>query len=214
MKIKAGKIFNKLSRLAMVSLIFVAAMAAMAIPTAKAPPPVGNAIYVDPPSQTVTVCTNFTVYVNLTFGMPGYKIIAFHLFFDPNLVECIGVTNTSFPSQIVTFLTTIDNTTGFVMVLISSDSDIFSIDPETIANITFHCKGAGTSFLNFTYVDIGPPTEPFYVFNGTCNQVEQPVGGEVLTIDALALLIPWIAAAGAVAVATVLVLASRRTFNR
>jgi hypothetical protein len=208
MKNVNGKIFNKLSMVAMVSIIFVAAMAAMSLPVVKAN---GNSIYVDPPYQEILVCTNFTVYVNLTSLDEGSHSVTFNLSFDPNLVECINATNTSFPSQILSFLPTINNTTGFVNVTINTVGDI--IGSGTIAEITFHCKGAGTSFLNFSSAKIGPRTITFR-YNGTCSQVIPPVGGEVLTIDALPLLIPWIAVAGAVAVATVLVLANRRTINR
>jgi hypothetical protein len=138
--------------------------------------------------------------------IPG---ISFNLSFDPTLMECIGVTNTSFPLDPMEFVYEIDNTAG--MVYVRTTVSIGFSGSGTIADIKFHCKGEGTSFLNFT--EVGPGTLPYLLYNGTCSQVPRPVGGEVLTIDALPLLIPWIAAAGAVAVATVLVIASRRTFN-
>jgi hypothetical protein len=206
MKIEDGKIFNRLSMLAMVSLIFVAAMSAMTLPTVKAS--TGYYIYVDPPYQEVPVCTNFIVNVNLT-AMTTLPGISFNLTFDPNLMECIGVTNTSFPLNPMEFVYAIDNTTGLVYVRITVSTGFDG--SGTIADIEFHCKGEGTGFLNFS--EVGPGTAPFLKYNGTCSQVPRPVGGEVLAIDALPLLIPWIAVAGAVAVATVLVLASRRTFS-
>jgi len=211
MKIVNGKIFNRLSMLAMVSLIFVAAVAAMTIPTVEA-----NGfflLYVDPPYQEVPVCTNFIVKVNVSFYVP-VSGVSLNLTFDPNLMECISVTNTSFPPGIIDKLLDFNNTAGWVIVRIDAEP-AFGND-GTIAEITFHCKDVGTSSLNFTKYIIsykdndGPPRAA--LFNGTVSQV-RPVGGEVLAIDALALLIPWIAAAGAVAVATILVLASRRTFN-
>jgi hypothetical protein len=205
------KIVNKLSRVVIISLIFVAAMAAMTLPTVKASTP--GAIYVDPPYQEIPVGTYFTVKVNLTVYMSHINNVTFNLTFDPSLLECIGVTNDSFPSSPMNFSKTIDNINGVVRVNISTIQYITG--SGTIADITFHCKGVGTSFLNFTiaYLNIFP-INPTLQYNGTCNQVPPPVGGEVLAIDTLALLIPWIAVAGAVAVtAMALVLAGRRTYN-
>jgi len=216
MKIVNGKIFNRLSMVAMVSLIFVAAMAAMALPTVKAIP-IGE-IYVDPPSQTVTVCTNFTVKINLIANLPTSNV-GFNLTFDPILMECIGVTNDSFPPGITLAVVGLNNVAGCITMYIDATPQFTG--SGTIADIEFHCKTAGTSFLNFTKAELdGIPIDPAFQYNGTCNQLraaaatpQPPVGGEVLAIDALPLFIPWIAIAGAVVVATALVLASRRTFN-
>ena len=207
MKKVNGDIIKKISLLAMVSLISVAAMAVIATPTVKANG--AYALYVDPPYQHITVCTNFIVKVNLTTvtTLPG---ISFNLTFDPNLMECTGVTNTSFPLNPMEFVYEIDNTAG--MVYVRTTVSIGFSGSGTIADITFHCKDEGIGSLNFT--DYGPrDTVPFMLWNGTVEQVVPPVGGEVLTIDGLALLVPWIAAAGAAAAAMALVLAGRR-FNR
>jgi hypothetical protein len=204
------KIVNRISRVAMISLIFVAAMTAIGLPTVKAIPP--GMLYVDPSYQEIPVGTNFIVKFNLT-ALLSADGVSFNLTFDPSLLECIDATNDSFPPPDIKFSKTIDNTIGYVYVKIGAENEFSG--SGTIADITFHCKGAGTSFLNFTiaYLNIFP-INPTLQYNGTCNQVPPPVGGEVLAIDTLALLIPWIAVAGAVAVtAMALVLAGRRTYN-
>jgi hypothetical protein len=163
-------------------------------------------IYVDPPSQTVTVCTNFIVWVNVT--IPGSTNgVKFNLTFDPSLLEVIDVRNTSFPpNNIMQYQ--IDNAIGWVWVNVSGTP---ISDSGKLANITFHCKGPGTSPLNFTMATDGMGNSITYRYNGTCYQ-PSPLGGEVLATDAPALLIPWIAIAGVVAAAaTVLAVISRRS---
>jgi hypothetical protein len=164
-------------------------VSAIAVPTVKAPD--GFAIYVDPPYQEVQVCKNFIVKVNVSFIVP-VSGLGINLTFDPNLMECISVTNTSFPPGQTTTVLIYNNTAGWVVVGIAATPD----------------------FMSGTIAEINNGLPVAELFNGTVKQVPRPVGGEVLTIDSLALLIPWIAVAGAVAVATVMVLASRRTFNR
>jgi hypothetical protein len=203
------KIVNRISRVAMISLIFVAAMTAIGLPTVKAIPP--GMLYVDPSYQEIPVGTNFIVKVNLT-ALLSADGVSFNLTFDPSLLECIDATNDSFPPPDIKFSKTIDNTIGYVYVKIGAENEFSG--SGTIADITFHCKGEGTSFLNFTQAILGSiPIPSIYLYNGTCNQVSPPVGGEVLAIDTLPLFIPWIAIAGVVVVAMALVLASRRTFN-
>jgi len=198
--------------LAMAFLILITAISATGLPIVKAQP-IGM-LFVDPPYQEVQVCTNFMVKVNMSVIRP-VSIVAFNLTFDPNLMECLDVTNTSFPpGQILTVLL-YNNTVGWVVVVIEA---VPPFSNGTVAEIWFHCKAEGVSPLNFTDYAIelandDGETLPAELFNGTVNQVMPPVGGEVLTIDSLALLIPWIATAGAVAVATVMVLTSRRTSN-
>jgi hypothetical protein len=211
MKIVNGKILDRLLRVAMISLIIVAAVAVMGLPTVKALPL--DSMYVDPSYQEIQVCTNFTVKVSLTTTTYAAPSAGFNLTFDPSLLECVNVTLGSLLPPVSAPVILIDNASGWVLVSIFAQASFSG--PVTIADITFHCKGEGTSFLNFSSASFGTdPTIPR--FNGTCNQVstKQLVGGEVLAIDALPLLIPWIAAAGAVAAATVLVLANRRTINR
>jgi hypothetical protein len=212
MKNVNGKILSRLSMVALVSLIFTASIAAMAIPAVKANGV--NALYVDPPYQQITVCTNFTVRVNVSVTVP-IEVVAFNLTFDPDLMECIDATNTSFPPNQSITVISLDNTAGWILVVIGATPPFMS---GTVAEITFHCKGEGTGPLNFTDYAIELYLEdasnlPAELFNGTVNQIIPPVGGEVLTIDALALLVPWIAAAGAAVVAMALVLTSRRTLN-
>lgn len=205
------KIFNRLSILAMVSLIFVTAVAVMGLPAVKAN---SNSIYVDPPYQEVTIGTSFIVSVNVTFDSPGIGALSCYLYFDPNLLYCSGVTDTYAPGTYV-FVGVPDNSGGNVWIFLYMANPKI-VGSGTIANITLNCLGEGTSPLTLSVQSITPAVA-VSKYNGSCNQIvpppPQPVGGEVLTIDALPMLVPWVSIAGAIAIAIVLVFTRRSKLN-
>ena len=105
-------------------------------------------IYVDPPSQTVEMGTQFTVDINVSAVSNLYSF-EFWLGFDPNRLDALNVVPGSFltpPIQIIT--ANINNTAGFVDFYATSTAMTPSSGNGILAIITFACTGSGVSPLH------------------------------------------------------------------
>jgi WD40 repeat protein len=106
-------------------------------------------LYLDPPSTTVLVCTNFTVAIMVADVIDLYAWQA-EIHFDPNLLEIVGYSFGPFlPPPTVMPPPIIDNVAGYILA-----GDVRMFPPGQSGSgalfyIRFHCKGAGECDLTF-----------------------------------------------------------------
>jgi len=113
-------------------------------------------IYIDPTPVTALVCQNFTVAVNIKDVM---DLVAWQikLSFNPNLLECLSVTEGPFLKSSApygtSFVPIINNDTVLARCYLLPDpGGVFPPGVNgsgTLAYIEFHCKGAGECDLVF-----------------------------------------------------------------
>lgn len=107
-------------------------------------------IYVDPSSLRVTPCTEFTVNVRIR-NVTNLYAWQFNMTFDPNLMQCVNVTEGEFLSNVGPTIwpnPIIDNTNGEIM----AGCSLFMPGPGAsggcvLAYVTFHCTAVGESNL-------------------------------------------------------------------
>jgi len=108
-------------------------------------------IYVEPSYLQVVPCTNFTVNVRIRNVVDLYSW-QFNMTFDPNLMQCVSVTEGPFLSSNGTKPTIfpppiIDNTHGEIMTACALMAPPGTSGGCVLAYITFHCTAPGSSSL-------------------------------------------------------------------
>jgi hypothetical protein len=118
----------------------------------------GTAIYVDPLSSTVQVCTQFTVDIDV-IDVQNLWAFEFWLSYDTRLLDALSVNLGPFlntPNHIVH--QEINDPQGWLMLAASSDQGVPGVNGKgTLANVTFHCTGAGTTTLHLYYDSLWDP---------------------------------------------------------
>ena len=173
----------------------------------------------EPQTITVTVCSEFTVYVwirNLPDPMEAFD---FGVKWDPMMMEHVSHGNQVEGNGWTIITETVNEGLGFYMLEADmGDGDQWTADAPW-ATITFHCLGEGTSILEVETIDtiwvrlstgelIGIfPDE----FDSTVTQVEPaPVGGITTPINKLEIVTPFLALAGLIAVISTVFVIRRR----
>jgi hypothetical protein len=117
-----------------------------------------TAIYVNPFSLTVEVCTQFTVDINVNnvVNLWGFE---FWLSYDTTLLDAISIALGPFlnqPSHII--LQQINDAQGWLMLAATSDPGALPANGEgTLGTVTFHCTGAGTTLLHLYSTSLWDP---------------------------------------------------------
>jgi hypothetical protein len=110
-------------------------------------------IFIDPTPLTTTVCSNFTVAVNINdvTDLYGWQIC---LTFNPNLMECLEVTEGPFlksTGRPTLFIAQMDNNAGWVTVACCLMDSLPGVSGSgTLMYIKFHCDGPGQCDLVFS----------------------------------------------------------------
>ena len=101
--------------------------------------------YIDPFSYTVPICIPFPIYV-MVEDVIDLNRFSLNMTYNTNYVDCIDIVDGGFlfPPTWVS-QKTIDETTGNIYFVLESAGGVDGSGP--LANITFHCTGAGKSIL-------------------------------------------------------------------
>jgi len=142
-------------------------------------------VYVWPHEQTVNVCENFTVYVNIEGVEPQLPVFDydFFLFYDDSKMTPLNASDGGFlqPSVIFSWVVTQGAVHCGGVTL-----DGGSIGGGTLAVIEFHCDAPGDSLLSLEVLlsDAGGGNIfPDVVEDGVVHQVSPPVGGIWVPVD-------------------------------
>ncbi len=192
------------SATAIVLLVLVVA-SGLALPARGA----ASTVAVEPQTVDVTVGSNFSIDISIrnVQWMLGFH---FKITWDPKLFEYVSRTLLLQPGwSVVT--ETVDGVGG--TYVLQAAGGMFSSDASWVT-LTFHCLGPGSSPIGISpYPDSwwdNPSTTPPFdvVLGGTCNQHPVvPVGGVILSVNRLAVMAPYLALFGMVAIVAVVVAA-------
>jgi len=107
-------------------------------------------IYVEPSYLLVTPCTNFTVNVRIRDVVDLYAW-QFNMTFDPNLVQCVSVTEGEFLRNVGSttgLILGVNNTNGWIKAACSLVGAVSGASGGCVlAYVTFHCTSVGGSIL-------------------------------------------------------------------
>ena len=121
-----------------------------------------TAIYVNPFSLTVEVCTEFTVDINVE-NVLNLWAFEFWLSYDTTLLDAISIALGPFlnkPNHIIQ--QQINDPQGWLMLAATSDPGALPANGGgTLGTVTFHCTGAGTTLLHLFSTSLwDPATNP------------------------------------------------------
>lgn len=145
------------------------------------PAQIQTTLYIDPPSVTVPVSSNFTVNINVADVVDLFAWQAW-LTFDPSLMEIIGYAPGPFlPPPTVNPPPIIDNVAGYILAGDSRISPPGASGSGTLAKITFHCKAPGSGLLHFDMantflLDSDLMLIPYQAIDGVVTQISPKKG--------------------------------------
>ena len=157
---------------------------------------------VEPQAQSVTVGGSFSVEIwirQLPFAMEFFGV---DLEWDPGMVKYVGYTE-HYPNPQWSILvdTTMVNSGALNLTVSDSVGQNWTSDYNWLT-IDFECVHAGYSEIiipDNVWLDASGFTHGFAPLNGSVLQIGNQVGGEVASVDVLALLAPWVTLAAVAA---------------
>jgi hypothetical protein len=145
-------------------------------------------IYLVPSAITVTPSQTFTIDVVVTgvAASPGAESANIEVHFDTSQVDAQGMSEGDFIQQqtgetYMAFGYLIDNTNGVLSYTFTRLGPATSSGSGTVATLTFHCKGVGTSTLDY-YAVLSEPSGDDLVAGSGSVDVTQGVIPEPMTL--------------------------------